>query len=83
MCFLLALALHADSNLRPIYDTLWMAGHNLSIVSVLPQPLVINRSGNSIAVLTGHNIAVMTGGRALAGCFAWLAGDENPTRCHQ
>jgi hypothetical protein len=76
LCFLLALALHADNNLRPIYDTFWMAGHNVSFVSVLPQRVVINRSGDSIAALTGHNIAVMTVERALVGCFAWLASDE-------
>merc|ERR1719231_864335 len=36
-CFLLAALLHADMNARRLFDTLWMNGLFLSLVSILPQ----------------------------------------------
>lgn len=73
VCFLLAALLHADMNSRPLFDTLWMAGLFLSVVSVLPQLWHINQTGGVIQACTGHYIAMLATSRALSGIFMWHA----------
>ncbi|CAJ1446634.1 unnamed protein product [Effrenium voratum] len=72
-CFLLAALLHADMNSRPLFDTLWMAGLFLSVVSVLPQLWHIHQTGGVISACTGHYIAMLAFSRALSGIFMWHA----------
>jgi len=73
LCFLLAALLHADMNSRPLFDTLWMAGLFLSVLSVLPQLWHINQTGGVIQACTGHYIAMLAMSRALSGIFMWHA----------
>lgn len=75
-CFVLAAGLHGCNNLRPFYDMMWMAGHILGTVSVLPQLSLIRRSGGRVMAITGHNIAIMAVGRSLAAYFLWLARED-------
>mmetsp|Transcript_12144 Transcript_12144/g.19205 ORF Transcript_12144/g.19205 Transcript_12144/m.19205 type:complete len:252 (+) Transcript_12144:90-845(+) len=72
-CFLLAAILHADMNSRPFFDTLWMTGLFLSVVSVLPQLWVINKTGGVIQACTGHYIAMLAISRLLSGICWWDA----------
>lgn len=73
VCFLLAALLHADMNSRPLFDTLWMAGLFLGVVSVLPQLWHINQTGGVIQACTGHYIAMLATSHALSGIFMWHA----------
>jgi hypothetical protein len=75
-CFVLAVGLHGNNNLRPFFDTMWLAGLNLGTVSVLPQLSLIKRIGGRVATLTSHNIAIMAVGRTLAAYFLWLARED-------
>ncbi|CAE8683601.1 unnamed protein product, partial [Polarella glacialis] len=72
-CFLLAAILHADMNSRSFFDTLWMTGLFLSVVSVLPQLWVINKTGGVIQACTGHYIAMLAISRLLSGICWWDA----------
>jgi hypothetical protein len=72
-CFLLAALLHADMNNRHLFDTLWMTGLFLSVVSVLPQLWLINQTGGVVQACTGHYIAMLAASRALSGIFMWYA----------
>ncbi|CAK9110224.1 ER lumen protein-retaining receptor 1-A (KDEL endoplasmic reticulum protein retention receptor 1-A) (KDEL receptor 1-A) [Durusdinium trenchii] len=73
LSFVLAALLHADMNSRPLFDTFWMAGLFLSVVSVLPQLWHINKTGGVIQACTGHYIAMLATSRALSGIFMWHA----------
>lgn len=75
-CFILAAGLHGCNNLRPFFDAMWMAGLNLGTVSVLPQLSLIRQSGGRVTAMTGHNVAMMAVGRALAAYFLWLARED-------
>lgn len=75
-CVVLATALHGNNNLRPFFDTMWLCGLNLGTVSVLPQLSLIQCTGGRVAAMTGHNIAIMAVGRALAAYFLWLARED-------
>lgn len=72
-CFLAAALLHADMNSRPLFDTLWMTGLFLSVVSVLPQLWFISKTGGVVQACTGHYIAMLAVSRALSGVFMWHA----------
>jgi len=72
-CFVLAALLHADMNSRALFDTLWMTGLFLSVVSALPQLWFINQSGGIVQACTGHYIAMLAVSRALSGIFMWHA----------
>lgn len=74
--FVLAAFFHADMNLRPIFDTLWMAGLFLSTTAVLPQLWLINRTGGRVEALTSHHIAVMALGTMLSGVFMFYARED-------
>jgi len=71
--FTLAAILHPDMNARPIFDTLWMAGLFISVVSVLPQLWLISKTGGRVEALTSHYIFVLALSRALSGTFMWHA----------
>lgn len=72
-CFLLAALLHADMNSRDLFDTLWMTGLFLNVVSVLPQLWFISQTGGVVQACTGHYIAMLAVSRALSGIFMWHA----------
>mmetsp|Transcript_96869 Transcript_96869/g.172407 ORF Transcript_96869/g.172407 Transcript_96869/m.172407 type:complete len:285 (+) Transcript_96869:136-990(+) len=72
-CFIAAAILHADMNSRPLFDTLWMTGLFLSVVSVLPQLWFISKTGGVVQACTGHYIAMLAVSRALSGVFMWHA----------
>merc|ERR1719183_2650656 len=71
--FAFASLLHGNTNGRPIFDALWMAGVFLSAVAVLPQLWLITRTGGRIEALTSHHIAAMAISSALSGIFMWHA----------
>lgn len=75
-CIALAALLHADMNARPIYDTLWMTGHFLGSVAIMPQLWLITNSGGRVETLMSHYIAVMMLGRMMGGWFMWLARED-------
>jgi len=70
---LLGALFHADMNVRPIFDTLWMAGLFISALAVMPQLWLTSRTGGKAEALTAHYIAAMAAGRALSGIFMWYA----------
>jgi hypothetical protein len=72
-CCVLAAILHGDMDDNPLLDTLWMAGLLTSIVAVLPQLWLINKSAGQTGALTSNYIASMALSRVFAGCFAWMA----------
>jgi len=74
--FVLAALFHANMNLRPVFDSLWMAGLFLSSVAVLPQLWLIMRTGGRVETLMSHYIAVMAISRALSGWFMYIARDD-------
>jgi hypothetical protein len=74
--FVLAVIFHADMNLRPIFDTLWMTGLFLSTTAVLPQLWLINQTGGRVEALTSHHIAVMALGTVLGGVFMFVARED-------
>jgi len=71
--FVLATLFHGDMNLRPLFDTLWMTGHMIGAVAVLPQLWLILHTGGRIEALTSHYIATMAFSRVLCGIFMWHA----------
>jgi len=71
--FLLAALLHADMNSRPVFDTLWMAGLFVGVVSVLPQLWLVSRTGGVVQACTSHWIAMMALSRVMSGVFMWHA----------
>lgn len=75
-CFALAALLHADMNLRPVFDTLWLASVLVGTVAVMPQLWLLMRTGGKVPPLMSHNIAAMALGRILSGYFMWLAREE-------
>jgi len=64
---------HADMNNRPLFDALWMAGLFVGVVAVVPELLLITRSGGRADSLTSHHIAAMAVSRLLSGIFMWHA----------
>lgn len=76
---MLAALLHGDMNDYPTFDTLWMAGLLISTVAVLPQLLLITKTGGCAEALTGHYIAVMAVSRVFSGMFMWSA--RNDLKC--
>jgi len=72
----LAILFHGDLNDRPIFDTLWFCGLNISAVSVLPQAFMMAKSKSSVPALTAHFVAVMAFSRALSGTYMWHATED-------
>lgn len=73
LCFVLSAFFHADMDNSPIFDCLWMMGLLTSVVAVLPQLWLINRSGGESGALMSHYIATMAFSRFLSGCFMCMA----------
>lgn len=67
----LAALFHADMDDRPIFDTLWMAGLFMGILSVLPQLWLISAAHGQVEALTSHYIAMMAVSRVMSGIFMW------------
>jgi len=74
--FVLAIIFHADMNLRPLFDTMWMAGLFLSSIAVVPQLWLIMRVGGRVEAAMSHFIAVMAISRALSGLFWYIARED-------
>jgi hypothetical protein len=74
--FLLACLINGDLNDRPIFDTLWMFGLNISAIAVLPQLWMMTRGKRAIPALTCHFVAVMAFARILSGTYMWAAHSE-------
>jgi len=74
--FVLAAIFHANMNMRPLFDSLWMAALFLSSVAVLPQLWLIMRTGGRVETLMSHYIAVMAVSRALSGWFMYIARED-------
>ncbi|CAK0826797.1 unnamed protein product [Prorocentrum cordatum] len=70
--FALAALLH-DMNSRPVFDTLWMAGLFVGVVSVLPQLWLVSKTGGVVQACTSHWIAMMAASRVMSGIFMWHA----------
>jgi hypothetical protein len=71
--FVLAAIFHADMNSRPLFDTLWMAGLFVGVVSVLPQLWLVSKTGGMMQACTSHWIAMMAVSRMMSGVFMWHA----------
>jgi len=76
VCLSLASVLHSDLNARPLFDTLWMTGLFASVVAVLPQLWLVNRTGGCVDYLTGHYIASLAVSRGLSGLFMFAAWED-------
>jgi len=74
--YILAAIFHADMNLRPLFDTNWMAGLFMCNVAVLPQLWLINNTGGKVEALTSHHIMSMAMGTVLGGIFMWEARED-------
>lgn len=74
--FVLAALFHADMNLRPLFDTMWMTGLFLCNTSILPQLWLINKTGGKVEALTSHHIAAMAVGTMLGGLFMFYARED-------
>jgi hypothetical protein len=77
----LASFLHADMNSRPLFDTFWMTGLNLSVVAVMPQLWLIMQTGGKSEALVSHYVAAMAVSRILSGLFMWEA--RNHITCNE
>jgi len=71
--FVLAAIFHADMNSRPVFDTLWMAGLFVGVVSVLPQLWLVSKTGGVVQACTSHWIAMTAASRVMSGLFMWHA----------
>merc|ERR1719291_517707 len=76
VCFVLAAILHSDMADRPIIDTFWMTGLFTGTFAVVPQLLLICKTGGRVQALTSHYIIALAVGRLLMGIIMWLARDE-------
>merc|ERR1719230_237280 len=55
----LAFIFHPDMDDLPLFDSLWMAGLNVSAIAVLPQLWLTARAGGRMAALMTHYVAAM------------------------
>lgn len=69
--FILGFLLHGDMDDHPLFDSLWLTGHFISLTAMLPQYwLIVRRSGMTNA-LTMHYVATSGLSRILSGMFMW------------
>jgi hypothetical protein len=73
VCMVLAAIFHGNLDERPIFDTLWMCGLFVNVISVMPQLWMMTHSGRSVPALTGHFVAVMAVARIVSGSYMWHA----------
>merc|ERR1719291_1140030 len=71
----LALIFHPDMDDLPLFDSLWMAGLNISAIAVLPQLWLTARAGGRMEALTTHYVAAMAMSQFLNAVFMWHAWD--------
>ena len=69
----LAFIFHPDMDDLPLFDSLWMAGLNISAIAVLPQLWLTARAGGRMEALTTHYVAAMAMSQFLNAVFMWLA----------
>lgn len=78
----LAALLHADLDLRPVYDTLWMAGTFMGAAAVLPQLWQTSSKGLSSSAeiqaeaLASHSVTAMCMGQLLNALYMWYARND-------
>jgi len=72
----LAAVFHPDMDDFPLFDSLWMAGLNISAIAVMPQLWLSARAGGRMKALTTHYIAAMAVSRLLSGLFMWHAWED-------
>merc|ERR1719401_2156012 len=72
----LAFMFHPDMDDFPLFDSLWMAGLNISAIAVLPQLWLSARAGGRMEALTTHYIAALAISRFFNGMFLWHAWDH-------
>jgi len=68
---LLGALLHGDMDDNPLFDSLWLAGLFVSVMTVLPQYWMISKSNGQVHALTAHYIAATAADRMLSGAFMW------------
>merc|ERR1719379_1179632 len=71
----LAFIFHPDMDDLPLFDSLWMAGLNISAIAVLPQLWLTSRAGGRMEALTTHYVAAMAMSQFLNAVFMWHAWD--------
>merc|ERR1719413_110547 len=69
----LAFIFHPDMDDLPLFDSLWMAGLNISAIAVLPQLWLTARAGGRMEALTTHYVAGMAVSQLFNGVFLWHA----------
>merc|ERR1719373_1444633 len=69
----LAFIFHPDMDDFPLFDSLWMAGLNISAIAVLPQLWLTTRAGGHMAALTTHYIAALAISQLFNAMFTWHA----------
>merc|ERR1712048_128972 len=72
----LAFIFHPDMDDLPLFDSLWMAGLNISAIAVLPQLWLTARAGGRMATLTGHYVAGLAISQFFNAMFMWHAWDR-------
>jgi hypothetical protein len=68
---LLGAFLHGDMDDNPLFDSCWLAGLFVSVMTVLPQYWMISKSDGQMHALTAHYIAATAMDRILSGAFMW------------
>lgn len=82
VAFSLAAILHADLDLRPAFDTLWMAGTFMGSVAVLPQLWQISAKGCSSSseiqaeAIASHSVTAMCMGQVCNALYIWYARND-------
>lgn len=76
VCFVLGAIFHIDMADRPFFDALWMTGLFSGTLAVLPQLLLICKTGGRVQALTSHYIIALALSRVLNGIIMWLARGE-------
>jgi len=72
----LAVMFHPDMDDYSLFDSLWMAGLNISAIAVMPQLWLSARAGGRMEALTTHYIAAMAVSRLFSGLFMWHAWED-------
>lgn len=76
VCLMLAALLHTNLADSPVFDTMWMTGLFVGTIAVVPQLVLICRTGGRVQALTSHYIVALALSRVLTGVVMWFAADE-------
>jgi hypothetical protein len=71
VAFFLGALLHGDMDDNPLFDSLWLAGLFVSVLTVIPQYWMIAKSSGQVQAYTAHYIAATAMDRLLSGIFMW------------